>query len=912
MSAESLMPLPINSSTGAEHFTESIERLASRLSGTQVASASSHAVPNWIGEAADAYTDEIVKLRGCVDRLINVIPPVKKAVTAWGESVHRAATITVPQLHDEYDTATSSYHSQKDELRAMREEIDSGIYYAELSAIEEHYNSRVSDIVSRYKRAMNELDTEAHDTAVKIRAAIDAYISPEVVKKGRDAIGASLFDGLPLVDGQAEWEYAQKEAIEAAALLGDGTATPEKVREFHEKYGDMCKSSFFTYALFQNIPPHKLVEFSVGIDTLRGNVVKDGKVDPDFDRMLDRVIENMGTLFVLSTGGMNLADGGYSQRSFELVKVGLTGDDGATIEQMTQRNIADWKAVGVTTYDENGNLVNDENLKGSNYVHYGYEYIGAMLNHAALKNENLALGVNFFDGRNSLAQSLLRWDRDTLLSVNGENSGYGNWFPKPYGGDFRMLDPVQGMLRLMDQPAALSNGVIDFKGDEALRELVNDRYDAVQQFLAGDTAFSVDQKNALERVPPLFEGHFGPNEPMNVTRYLTSFRGTDSYRAMPDGGDALGRVLAQSAAIAKIPDGVEPGSEEYVRWLERQRRSTQIAASFLQGYQDGLDIKWSAYGGENAFGIANRSLRSWSGEILAPHIDDIAEMLNAPDGDTPGLIVDTLPDKEGDWDIKGSPSFKKRLLSSSGLFIDLAFDRADVNDAETPEDPSDDFYQRGRMPAVDRLLLATQQGYRAEIGELLSRGEISSMGRASRDWGALVKPLTVAPEGATEKQMDAINDNNRRLRSFFDGALSLVPLDKIVPPQAKPFVGVAFNYVKAPTLDALLPTDLSNEEGIDAAEGRAKTSAQRLFVAALSDDPQLMEKNPELKASMIDRLKTIQQPIPLWLTEDSYPMPSVEQMTEGERRVFREAIGDYSKFQDLYDQVPGLFLMQAE
>lgn len=909
MSAESLMPLPINSSTGAEHFTESIGRLASRLSGTQVASASSHAVPNWIGEAADAYTDEIVKLRGCVDRLINVIPPVKKAVTAWGESVHRAATITVPQLHDEYDTATSSYHSQKDELRAMREEIDSGIYYAELSAIEEHYNSRVSDIVSRYKRAMNELDTEAHDTAVKIRAAIDAYISPEVVKRGRDAIGASLFDGMPLVDAQAEWEFAQKEAIEAAALLGDGTATPEKVREFHEKYGDMCKDPFFSKALLEKVPPEKLMRFSITMDLFRGRVVVDGKVDREFDRILDDTVKHLGNVFVLSTGGMNLEAGGQGQARFELVKMALTGRDGASIDLLTKKYVEQWKVVGNTFYDTVGNPYGDTSIRGSSSAHYGYEYLGAMLNRVAEDNENLALGPAFLEGKESLAHDMLRWDHETLGDL-GQPFGYGNWERSAFGNYYEQLDPISGLLKLMDQPVALIDGSINLESLESspgLKELINDRFDAVQHFLTSDTTFVVDPNGMPKRNSSLF---VLPEEPMSVTRYLTGFRNTDVYPASGDQGETLGRVLAQGAAVGSNPPPDAPdGSAEYERWKNRHKRSTAIALGFLEGYQDGLDIDWEEQRGENYFGMRNSGLRSWAGEILAPHIDDLADAIGTPENQETGL----LSRRRGDWDLTIDADLRDRLISRGGFFTDIALDKAAVNDAGTPDSHQDDFYERGRMSAADRLLGAAQNAYRNEVGAAHLSGDPDEMKNVLQRWGSVLNPLLVAPEEAADIHLQAINERNVRIHELAKAGISIIGVkDAISKVPGGVVLTEALDYAEEPALEALLPTDLSNSQGIALGHKTAELLMGDGYIAALSDDPHFLQNYPAVRnvwrhVALEDGLS-----VPVWVEDPNVPMPRIEEMAPEERRLFRSFVTEDSKLQRQFKNASGSAPDQAQ
>lgn len=880
MSAEDVMPLPLDTTASAEGFVDALDVLAKRMSSTQVASATPGAVPGWVGKAADAYTNEIVELHTRVGRLIDTVPPVKKAVGDWASALRRAIDVTVPAFHQEYESAQAFLAQQKHALNAKKDDLSADAYDAELHAITANYDNRVEDIVGRYKRSMIELDAVAQDAATKIRATIDAYIPPEVVKRGRDAIGAELFNGMPLVDGQAEWEYAQKEAIEAATLIGDGDATPDKIRKFHERFGDMCDSPFFANALVEKVSPQKLMRFSISMDVFHNK----GQGARDFDKVLNETAKHIGNLFVLSTGGMNLADGGQTQTSFEVVKEALMGRDGSSIDQLTKKHIEQWKAVGNTFYDLIGEPLANADAQGSHFGHYGYEYLGAMLNQVAQDNENLALGPAFMTGEGSIAHDMLRWDHETLKHL-AQLSDYGSWNHSTYGDRHNLLDPVQGMLKLMDQPAALTDGSIDLKAlqrNHELSELINDRFDAVQRFMVDDTTFSIDASDIPKRASSLFQP---PQGPMNIARYLTGFRNNDDYPASADQGEALGRVLAQGSAVGSPPPpDVPDGSVEYERWKTRHKRSTAIALNFLEGYQDGLDIDWNDDEGENYFGARNSNLRSWAGEILAPHVDDLAAAIWSPANQETGLLTP----RRGDWDLVVDTNLRNRLISRGGFFTDISLDVAKVNDAGTPDDPRDDFYERGRMAAADRLLGAAQSAYRREVGAAYLAEDPEKMSNTLHRWGALMNPLLVAPEEAEDIHLNAINERNEQVRKILDSGLSFFDVEGAISKVPGGVVlSEAFKAGKEPALEAFLPTGLNNAVGIAQGHEKAETLMGRGYVEALSDDSGFLQKHPEVLHAMRNHLMEEGSSIPGWLEDTNVPMPRIEQMSPEERRVFR-------------------------
>lgn len=897
MSAEALMPLPINSSPAAEYYSAAVANLAGRLSNTQVASITAQSVPNWIGEAADAYTDEIRQLRLRVEKLRDTTTPVRNVLDDWAEAVNHAVTVTVPNLHSEYNEATAQFERQKSDLEQMRDELESGIYHFELAAIRENYNDRVSEIVNRYKRAMNELDAKAQEIAGKIRAAIDSYISPEIVKKGRDAIGATIFDGMPLVDGQAQWEFAQSQAREAAALIGEGEFSLDDVKEFDERFGHLSDDPFFASALAETVPPARLLEFSAYIHANHYRLMEDDQYDGNFHKV-NELQGRLGAIIALSMGGMNPGSHDGAQGSFDLVRDALRTEDGKTIGDLTKDVRDEWRLIGRRQISPDGRLLSPEvgEKNAPPMSHSGYEYLGAMFNAAAAQYENLALGPEFFDGDNSLAMDIIDWDHNHTHRPTGW--GQGDGFPDfPPGGQGASFDTVLGMLRLTDQPPVFSSDGGAFLSEPANAALVQrnqERYDAVQRFLANDTPFEVGKDPLVNRVPeyggdnPAYKGQ------MNMTRYLTSFRTPLGQLGMDDNGEALGRVLAQGAAYGEIPDVIDKNHPDYEKWLERQRLSTKIAANFLQGYQEGLEIDKPDYNGENAFGRANAALRSWAGEILAPHADDLAEYLANPY--EKGFKIDL--DAKGEWDIKISDSMRERLISTRGLFVDIALDKAFVDDGGMPDDVSDDTYSRGRMSAVDRLLLAAQAGYRSEIGGAVMNGDVSGSTVASSRWSALIAPLVEAPEEADNLYKRAISDNNARMQKLISTGLSFVPINKLVPDPLNPVIGPAFRAAQAPVLEALLPTGMNNDEGIARAHNAAEIIMRDGFNAALSDDPEFLIKYNNVRESMERVLIAKGVSVPPWITDAAVPMPRIEDMTEAEADAFLSSVRAVPEFEN--------------
>ncbi len=108
---------------------------------------------------------------------------------------------------------------------------------AERDRLAENLHSAQESILAAYRQAMEGLDQHAQDAANSLKSIQDSVVEPS--KQGtRNSVGTTLFNDIPLLDGQAEWEHAQEIAPDMANAMRDKELTEEELRSFNEKYGD--------------------------------------------------------------------------------------------------------------------------------------------------------------------------------------------------------------------------------------------------------------------------------------------------------------------------------------------------------------------------------------------------------------------------------------------------------------------------------------------------------------------------------------------------------------------------------------------------------------------------------------------------------------------------------------------------
>ena len=244
MSGESVMPLPPDVREQVDGLASDYEMVAKSISHTQVAQNPVDGVPGWIGEAADAYTSSIQKLGSHTRQLPGIFASAVGVLNDWSAAVGAMITVIVPDLWDRYDQADRDY---KNGIAALQEQITTirqqGMeppeveIIAERDRLAENLHSAQESILAAYRQAMEGLDQHAQDAANSLKSIQDSVVEPS--KQGtRNSVGTTLFNDIPLLDGQAEWEHAQEIAPGMADAMRDKELTEEELRSFNEKYGD--------------------------------------------------------------------------------------------------------------------------------------------------------------------------------------------------------------------------------------------------------------------------------------------------------------------------------------------------------------------------------------------------------------------------------------------------------------------------------------------------------------------------------------------------------------------------------------------------------------------------------------------------------------------------------------------------
>lgn len=922
-----VMPLPPDVRDAVSRLAEGYRYARGMIQSTQVYSCPAYRVPEWVGEAKDAYMESIRRLGKHTHGFAGVFVSPAAALGQWADAVDVAISKTVPELWERYDQAERNYQGNLQDLaERVRQETDAGRQVSaeeiadEKRTLLELRDEDQANILAEYKAAMTALDAVAGEVAGKFTAALDSFVEPG--KQGaRNQVGSALFNDIPVVDGQAEWEQAQELAPQAARYLKNSSPTPEEIMEFNAKYGGMCSNPFFAQALAQHVTPEDMTRSLVKAEQYRGRLANRDA----YDESLNSLSASLGSSVVLSTGGMN-ADpaNAHDQEAFSAAKAGLVTDSGESISALTSARLNQWKTVGNTLYRSDGAAVGagQEYLGGNYGHHYGYEYLGTLLSSAANSNPNLTLGAEFLNEKSSsggvsgsLAQDIVAFDHKHGAEI-AQYGGYGNWGQQlPPGGNRNATDPVESMLKLMDEPSSLHDGSLD--GVPQHQDSISDqnakRLEAVRKFLTSDTTFDVNAEDV-----PARENKLEAKGPMNMTRYLTGFRGNEHYSGTQDGGDSLGRVLAQAAQVESAPpppEGVNKNSREYLEseeyrsWAARTELPAKIAGNFMLGYQEGLEIKNDLYNGQDLFGMGHSYLRNWAGAILAPHIAGIAESLElsdeeeAAEGGIPPAF--SLRDPQGKYGyvLNISTGLKDRIIGQNGLFTDLAFDKTyDVN--HTPENPLDDRTLSGRESALTTLQFAANQGYREDMRESLANRDINGFNLAQDRWAPLMHNLSTAPAGASEQVGAAIDASNNRWKALVSKGAGVIPVSSWIG-EGREGLKWLIDQGKGTGLAAILDAAASEDhkekaikESVSAHQAM-EVSAHRTMYQEISvggywgDNP---ENSPERYVSRMpwkdDRSKN-------FLKSDGTVIP-YDEMTSKQAQHFRDYIKGVAGLQGVY------------
>ncbi|WP_175957483.1 hypothetical protein [Schaalia sp. Marseille-Q2122] len=635
------------------------------------------------------------------------------------------------------------------------------------------------------------------------------------------------------VGGEGDrWVRAGELAGEAAGVVGLGSVSVQDVRGFYERFGSVFDSVVFARALGERVEPGVLVDFAVKVGERRGSFET-----VDGRDVAGEVVAGLGAVALLSAGGVIV---GQDQE-------GLREVSASEIEG----RVGQWRALGGAR---------------------GFDGVEQMFSAAGQRYPMLVAGPEFVLG---VVPAVLEWD------VERSNMPESGWFAAKESDDV-----VGALLSVMDEPVPVMD------------EMGWARVDAVQEVLAGDTSFDVDMNERLARVPRLsfYEEGKAPVGPMTVARYLVGHRFVEGFKVGADGGEGLGRVLAQAASVGRVPQGLSEGDPGFDVWQERQKRSTVIAGNALLGFQEGLEVKASRVKGRNAFSAANAGLLSWMGEILAPHADDLAAYLGNPWE----FDFEIGLDASGEWDIKISQMMADRVNGPEGMFVELRFDQPDVDDGGTPQDASDDVYPRGRIPASERLVLASLERYHEQLLREVIEPQEFTRQSVVHAWVRMFDALLGDGDPVQKDAIDVSAGLNERVAQLRAGDVMYAPvlegerrqmLDQI---QGSPWAHEAI-----PTLQAIFPRkeDVADAAGLTGLQNRRDLLGKG-FIVALATDPQFLQKYPSVREAMSadilgdnyiekDESNTgAAVVLPVWLEDPSIPMPRLEEMTEREKIAF--------------------------
>lgn len=617
-------------------FGEAVNNVGESLLSTQIAQAGPGNLPaSWEGNASDAYASSALSYQSQLIELSDDFAPVQSAIDAYA-SVVTTTNTTIVGLQEDWDTANETFRREKGALDSTVTSLTQEEYDEELRRITLKRDTQHSDLTNTYNRTLETLNAEADAQANAILAHHDSIVSPETRAGGRELIATTLFDDIPVLDGATEQEYYGERAEEAAVLFEDGQLTLEEVETFLTEYGEDSSNPFFANALADKVGAYNLTGALISLEQYGvlalGNDDYDGDGVPDeFDpTQLDTAATQIGSIFVLASGGANLADPD-SAAAWEAVQPGITYDGGQSVSsaQVEFRNgimeAGNTDFTAPSPHDPNPDQHYDPY-----YGKHGYDYIITAMGAAATGNEWLVAGDEFFNGTGntdtSVAQDILEWEA-TYGGARHEAS-VGPWNTDGtslYSGartEEGYSNAGMTLARLMD-----SVGTINPTDPHAqfLTEMNEDRRDYVQTFLASDTEFL--------------------DENMNVAEYMTGHRHI-GYE-WSDKGELWAEIMTEATdpRLNELP--VEPGpgatAEEIAayetakdEWIDDNRKAGIVAVGLTEGYQYGLNHVAEVEGitgfalrsGEEGFGSYNSELRNQLGFILEPYADDFVTSFN--------------------------------------------------------------------------------------------------------------------------------------------------------------------------------------------------------------------------------------------------------------------------------------------
>ena len=342
---------------------------------------------------------------------------------------------------------------------------------------------------------------------------------------------------------------------------------------------------------------------------------------------------------------------------------------------------------------------------------------------------------------------------------------------------------MQAVLELSDTPDGLDKASVPI-----LQQVEENRLGVLRRVL--DSNIDFDPVESVEKVGKPYDKDA---EPMSMVRYLVAWRGGAQFgdRAFYDQGEALGDVLADASrpgAEILLPDPLDyeggKDSDSYKEalqqhkiWKEDAHHRALIAANAMIAYQEGLDRDNSVWGmgdkfkGEDVFGRNSAHLRSWMGSIISPYVSDLAAAMN--NNSESGMSAGTGEGAHGAVNAIFTRDMVERFSGKGSLFEDLAFDQPKVIDEGDPNNPLDDKYESGRIPALKAVQISAFANYMDEVANVLHDSNYDSrsvmVNRVTDKWTELIQETFDADadrDSAVARDLDKTNKDTRKIVDF--------------------------------------------------------------------------------------------------------------------------------------------------
>lgn len=795
---------------GAETVASHWLAVSSALTQTQAVQNASIPPEAWTGAAADAASNEIQVLGHKLADLAEVFPDPAQGLKTWKSQVDQAIQV-ISGLQQQWDEAVATYNKAIAAISSRRMTEDNFHPEIEEKKARATLEGAQRPLKKSYEDQLHQLNEAASQKADSIKAAADSKISPEAVKRGRDAVGAELLGtDMPIADGAASWADAQAVAPQMVAELeqaanSKGALSEEDVKKLEERWGDKLQNPYYVQAMADAYRgTHQGAgDYSDMLNRLAIKTAGWGANSENSAATRNSFVNRIGTAMVLSTGGVDASEHHLADSAvYEKVKRALRGHDGVT-------TIADIEHANIESFKETGNR-DYAGKPGAAKIH-GYQVFTQATAYAGIKNPNLTFGSEVYQGgQSSLAAKIVDYDHGLVPAANGMRYGAP--------GSFSLInethdetstrnlvrDPLQSLYQLSDTPDTIKSPSIS----PELYSSESARLNSLRDFLNADTGYRVGLPSDKGRGL------------MTYARYLTGNRhSTDASQIGElDAGEALGDMLHD----ASDPQGVresEPQRENYSddgayqsahdHWVEEDRRRAAVAANVMAGYQDGLDYEHKLgtadadnVRGQDVFGLRNHALRSWMGSIISPYVRGLAFDMshNIPqDQVAQGILADTT----GRPTIAFSHDMIARFKAGGGLLQDLAFDQPEVVNGGDPDNPFDDQYKGSRPPALKAIEAAAYKEYMSDVREGLRNSDVKGredkLNGAIDLWSELIQETHEARADRDVAIAKWTDEDNKRIRAASDSAASVLSIN--------PFLKPIVSWAQSTGADAYFPVD---------------------------------------------------------------------------------------------------------